>query len=145
MTISVFRPLAVALVLCQAGVAFAATSTKSTTTPSPNERFMRAARESVKESLKDPASAQFSNLRVYKGEKAGDKVVCGRVNARNSYGGYAGFAPFIVRVFYDGKDALGVARIGALDEEARAAENELLDMLSVSGECRSAAARSSKP
>lgn len=46
----------------------------------------------VKQKLKDPDSAKFKNLRPM-GEGGG---YCGWVNARNSYGGYAGFAVFYV-------------------------------------------------
>ncbi|MGE4334467.1 MAG: hypothetical protein AB7E55_00645 [Pigmentiphaga sp.] len=46
--------------------------------------------------LKDPASAQFRNVVVSKTGK-GFYLVCGEVNARNAYGGYVGFKPFIWR------------------------------------------------
>ena len=41
--------------------------------------------------LKDPSSAQFQGLEL----KAGGKVLCGEINAKNSYGGYVGFRPFV--------------------------------------------------
>lgn len=44
--------------------------------------------------MKDPESVQFSNV-VLADSKNGP-VVCGWVNAKNSYGGYVGYAPFIV-------------------------------------------------
>lgn len=44
----------------------------------------------VRRSMKDPASAQFRNVLVH------GKLVCGEVNARNTFGGYAGFSPFLV-------------------------------------------------
>jgi hypothetical protein len=44
----------------------------------------------VLEGLKDPGSAQFRNLKRY------TRMVCGEVNAKNSYGGYVGFEPFLV-------------------------------------------------
>lgn len=43
--------------------------------------------------LKDPSSAQFRNIYI---SKKTDDVVCGEVNAKNSYGGYNGFKTFIV-------------------------------------------------
>lgn len=46
----------------------------------------------VLDSLKDPESAQFKNLRLVKGE--GGEALCGEVNAKNSYGGYIGFSQF---------------------------------------------------
>lgn len=51
------------------------------------------ARDLVAAQLKDPDSAEFGNLRPGKG-----KVVCGEVNARNSFGGFAGMTPFAVDV-----------------------------------------------
>ena len=41
--------------------------------------------------LKDPGSAQFDGLHLSEQQNA----VCGRVNAKNSYGGYVGARPFI--------------------------------------------------
>lgn len=44
----------------------------------------------VKALLRDPESAQFSDVAI------GPESVCGFVNSRNGYGGYAGRQPFIV-------------------------------------------------
>lgn len=47
--------------------------------------------EAVKKELKDPDSAKF------KWEKVHDKTAyCGLVNAKNSYGGFTGYVPFVV-------------------------------------------------
>ncbi|WP_288199052.1 hypothetical protein [uncultured Pleomorphomonas sp.] len=47
----------------------------------------------IKDRLLDPDSAKFkSPLAAY--SKDGFVVVCGLVNAKNGYGGYAGFAPY---------------------------------------------------
>lgn len=43
-----------------------------------------AIRDAVKETLKDPDSAKF------KTELVSGNIVCGEVNAKNSYGGYSG-------------------------------------------------------
>jgi hypothetical protein len=43
--------------------------------------------------LKDPDSAKFRNIRMQ--EADGAKFVCGEMNAKNSYGGYVGFTPFL--------------------------------------------------
>lgn len=52
-----------------------------------------SAKAAVARSLKDPESARFADLRI--GRTAnGEPVVCGTVNAKNSYGGYTGAAPF---------------------------------------------------
>ncbi|MBK3463049.1 hypothetical protein [Pseudomonas haemolytica] len=47
---------------------------------------------SIRSALKDPASAQFKDVRI--ADVTG--AVCGQVNAKNSYGGYSGFARFAV-------------------------------------------------
>ena len=41
--------------------------------------------------LKDPASAQFRNVEL----KGGGTVLCGEINAKNSFGGYVGYRPFV--------------------------------------------------
>lgn len=51
----------------------------------------------VAEKLKDPSSAQWQWY-AFKGET----TYCGRVNAKNSYGGYTGFSPFYV--IFNAKD-----------------------------------------
>jgi hypothetical protein len=58
----------------------------------------QAAEEAVRNSLKDPDSAMFRGITVYR-----DGMVCGQVNAKNSMGGYVGFKLFMVR---DGKIAI---------------------------------------
>jgi hypothetical protein len=47
----------------------------------------------VADSLKDPSSAQFRNVRI--ADYQNKKVICGEVNGKNSYGGYAGFSLFV--------------------------------------------------
>lgn len=56
-------------------------------------------RQIVLGSLKDPDSAQFNDLRLYKSRMHNFVAVyslCGRVNAKNSFGGYAGPTDFVV-------------------------------------------------
>lgn len=54
--------------------------------------LMRAARLAVLASARDPDSVKFDGLMhvVRPGE-----IVCGKVNARNGFGGYTGFRAFI--------------------------------------------------
>ena len=52
------------------------------------------AKSVVKYRLKDSESAKFRNLRMSKTHSGGD-IVKGEVNAKNSFGGYAGFEKFI--------------------------------------------------
>lgn len=55
------------------------------------EQAKQKGMELVRSALKDPGSALFEDVRAANG--AG--LVCGRVNAKNSYGGYAGFKIFL--------------------------------------------------
>lgn len=57
------------------------------------EKAFAAAQDAAKEGLKDPDSAKFQNLRI--ADFDGGKVVCGEINAKNSYGGYVGYKRFI--------------------------------------------------
>lgn len=50
----------------------------------------------VANSMKDPSSVQFRNLRRKNDRFNDHNIVCGEVNAKNSYGGYVGFVPFEV-------------------------------------------------
>ncbi len=61
----------------------------------PSWMTKRKAQEQISAQLVDPASAQFRNLRLVKGNK-GVTLVCGEVNAKNKMGGYTGFKGFYV-------------------------------------------------
>lgn len=63
----------------------------------------------VRRKLKDPYSAQFSELAAGKDQRNGATIVCGRVNAKNAFGGYVGATAFHV-AFVD-----GVPSVTALD------------------------------
>ena len=56
--------------------------------------------------LKDPSSAEFRDVRSYAftGQDGliDGSVICGMVNARNSYGGFTGFTPFRASVAQNG-------------------------------------------
>jgi hypothetical protein len=77
-----YKKVCGASIFCLALIACSATN--------PDEKVMAAAQQVIAAQLKDPASAQFRNVRV-KGE-----TVCGEVNAKNSFGGYIGFKTFEV-------------------------------------------------
>jgi len=62
-----------------------------------SERDRTAAQSAIAYQLKDPDSAKFRDLAGYT-TSAGDVIVCGQVNGKNSFGGYAGFTPFFVRL-----------------------------------------------
>lgn len=55
---------------------------------------VKAAKEAISRDMKDPNSAQFRDIKQYK--NGSFDVVCGEVNAKNSYGAYTGFRPFVV-------------------------------------------------
>ena len=54
-----------------------------------DESIIAEAQETIKSQLKDPYSAVFEGIYMGKTEN-GAPVVCGTVNAKNSYGGYIG-------------------------------------------------------
>lgn len=51
-------------------------------------------KDAVRELLKDPDSAEFRNVHFSRGQDD-IPMTCGEVNARNSFGGYAGYQHFI--------------------------------------------------
>ena len=51
------------------------------------------AKTAVKATLRDPESAQFSDMDSI--EDGRGKVICGKVNSKNGLGGYSGFATFV--------------------------------------------------
>lgn len=76
-------------------------------------RFMALSRlkVQVRNRLKDPDSAEFSNLVVYQQKAAPRDTVfgytlCGEVNAKNSFGGYGGYQKFVadMMLYQSGRD-----------------------------------------
>ena len=66
------------------------------------------AQAKVREMLRDPESARFRNITRHGG------VICGEVNSKNGFGGYAGFANFSYEVttgkaLVDGMDDIPLA------------------------------------
>jgi len=61
----------------------------------------------VADQMKDPNSAQFRNWHAFQSNHG--VLVCGEVNARNSFGGYVGFTHFLAHVTPDGKLLMPVA------------------------------------
>jgi hypothetical protein len=59
----------------------------------PPSEVLRKVQELLVYGLKDPESAKFRNLRFVKYN--GRTLVCGELNAKNSFGGYVGFESFI--------------------------------------------------
>jgi len=74
-----------------------------------------AAERAVRGELKDPDSAQFRDVRANYTEDFG-VTACGRVNARNEFGGYTGFRRFVSSgrsVILEGRDNITDAWAGA--------------------------------
>ncbi|HGM7348091.1 TPA: hypothetical protein ACKP7M_002499 [Stenotrophomonas maltophilia] len=74
-----------------------------------------AAERAVRGELKDPDSAQFRDVRANYTEEFG-VAACGRVNAKNEFGGYAGFRRFVSSgksVILEGRDNIADAWSGA--------------------------------
>jgi hypothetical protein len=67
------------------------------------EKAIEQAQIALANSMKDPSSTQFRNVRLVKYLEG--NVICGEVNGKNSYGGYVGFTPFVAStssaVLYD--------------------------------------------
>lgn len=73
----------------------------------------KAMRNAVTEEFKDPTSAQLRKIELMDGRNAskpGEGIYCGEVNAKNSYGAYTGFMPFIAAVLGDEALAINVAQ-----------------------------------
>jgi hypothetical protein len=62
------------------------------------QEFSNAATKFIISSLKDPDSAKFSDMKILKASHSDGSFtfICGRVNAKNSFGGYTGFQDFVV-------------------------------------------------
>ena len=81
-----------ALAGCQTSAQIASTM-EAGTPVALNGRQLDAVRSGVRAVLKDPGSAQFGTIRAVRMSE-GAYVVCGYVNARNSFGGYTGHQLF---------------------------------------------------
>lgn len=70
--------------------------------------------------LRDPSSAQFRGWQGFDLSN-GDRIICGKINATNGFGGFVGFSAFFVRLtgqtvqrmyIDDGSSSAGPAAIG---------------------------------
>lgn len=59
-----------------------------------NSGFVRAAKRNIAAQMKDPSSVQFRDLYIGR-DSDGKLSLCGEINAKNGYGAYAGFRPFV--------------------------------------------------
>jgi hypothetical protein len=101
-------PVVISLSLVSGCVGLAATGTPTILT-SPQERQVKAL---IAKELRDPESARFgSHNAAWQKEHL---VVCGWVNSKNGFGGYAGDTKYVAR-FTEGKDkslSLDLLRLG---------------------------------
>lgn len=63
------------------------------------DNVIDGAKAKIAAKMKDPESARFADL-VSVVDKGGTSIVCGWINAKNSYGGYVGYTPFVVTDTY---------------------------------------------
>lgn len=99
------------LIIATASLAACVNTISITTEPmTPPTGAVASVKAAIAHDLKDPSSARFREIVAYR-TSAGDTIICGEVNAKNSYGAYAGFEPFYSR-FRDGQ--MLVARLDAL-------------------------------
>jgi len=62
-----------------------------------DDSAITAAKATLVSKLKDPESARFRDVvRTVSSETGKTRIICGWVNAKNSFGGYVGFKPFYV-------------------------------------------------
>lgn len=82
-----------------------------------------AAKKLVADQLRDPASAQFREVKVVK-QQDGSEAVCGEVNGKNAYGGYVGFQGFVVHgsEVHMRNDDLNMRDVAEIEASTRAIE-----------------------
>ena len=61
----------------------------------------QAVQTAVANQMKDPFAAQFRNWHAFESQKG--LLICGEINAKNSYGGYVGFTHFVAHASTDGQ------------------------------------------
>lgn len=99
-------------------------------------KFVEKAKSSVAEKMLDPSSVQFRNLTYVDSalRKEGDPirhVLCGEINAKNSFGGYIGFKLFFVDAGSNYPDSLNSMVCSGGD-------NQKICLMSVEGFCTKA-------
>ncbi|WP_298309131.1 hypothetical protein [uncultured Erythrobacter sp.] len=71
------------------------TASESAPLPTDEVTWKLVAETVIKERLRDPESAEFSNMQVYPPTKDRSAIICGYVNSRNGFGGMTGPQRFI--------------------------------------------------
>ncbi|THD58790.1 hypothetical protein [Phenylobacterium sp.] len=93
--------LAVCLALALTTVALAKPTTSS-------QARVKAAQVAVSEDLKDPEATRFRKVVDHWDAKGRYSRICGEFNAKNSYGAYTGYKPFLVFVTDENKVAMKI-------------------------------------
>lgn len=65
------------------------------------EKATEIAKNEISSEMKDPESVKFRNVKYIKSNDNNDYVkgtVCGEYNAKNGYGAYTGYKPFLINV-----------------------------------------------
>ncbi|WP_368083170.1 hypothetical protein [Klebsiella michiganensis] len=66
-----------------------------------DEKAKEIAQREISSVMKDPESVKFRNVKYIKGNDDNDYVngtVCGEYNAKNGYGAYTGYKPFLINL-----------------------------------------------
>lgn len=124
---------ALALAGCQTDGGGAAQAAKPPPAPSPADlerapgyarpadaQALASARQAIAAKMKDPDSAKFTDVARRTALNAKEEptdVVCGRVNAKNSYGGYTGAKPFVY--FVADKSSVSIEQLLGVDVVGR--------------------------
>lgn len=95
------------------------TQSKPTVTPaSISGSTLATVRNAVRERMKDPTSVRFGQykaLRLTNNEDQSSTIaVCGKYNAKNSYGGYAGEQMFLAKQLNDGRWSVVAGGMGLM-------------------------------
>lgn len=64
-------------------------------TENAQDAFVKQAKMTIAQTLKDPGSATFSKLKYLENPERRSQALCGDMNAKNSYGGFVGSKPFL--------------------------------------------------
>ncbi len=65
------------------------------------EKATEIAKNEISSEMKDPESVRFRNIKYIKSNDDNDYVkgtVCGEYNAKNGYGAYTGYKPFLINI-----------------------------------------------
>lgn len=95
-------------------ILFAASMASPAWAQKPPKLSEQALRKAFENHLKDADSAKFRAIRYKAHESGGGWRMCGEVNAKNSYGGYVGFTPFMgmVILHIEPKPVYAISGIG---------------------------------